>query len=117
MPQNLYLVFSKPPEGISAEEYDRWYDHHVRENIVSPGFTSAKRFAVDPVPDAPVPFSHLALYEYEGEDQSVWRADLTRRVETGEIVLPEWFGQIHFGSWDCKPIGQRVEPVRGGAGR
>ena len=25
MPPNLYLVLSKRPESVSAEEYDRWY--------------------------------------------------------------------------------------------
>ena len=38
MPKNLYLVFGKPPEGVSAAEFDRWYHGHVRENIVVPGF-------------------------------------------------------------------------------
>src|SRR2546428_13282 len=98
MPDNLYLVFSKPPEELSAAEYDRWYDHHVRENIVSPGFFSARRFAIQPAREEPVAFSHLALYEYGGE-MSRWRTDLTRRIETGEIVLPEWFGGIRFSSW------------------
>ena len=110
MPDNLYLVFSKPPAGVSAEEYDRWYDLHVRENIVSPGFLSARRYHVSTARDEP-PFSHLALYEYEGEMQT-WRTDLTRRIELREIVLPEWFGEITFGSWDCKPLTDRIEPVR-----
>jgi len=26
MTENLHLVFSKPPEAISDEEYNRWYD-------------------------------------------------------------------------------------------
>lgn len=116
MPRNLYLVFSKPPEGLPEAEYLAWYDAHARENIVSPGFLSATRYAVRPAREEPVPFSHLALYEYEGE-ASAWRADLTRRIEAGEIVLPEWFGEITFGSWECAPLGDRVEPERGGGGR
>ena len=109
---NLYLVFSKPPEGVSKEEYDRWYHAHVRENIVSPGFVSARRFALESVPQGPpIPFSHLALYEYEGS-MSTWRTDLTRRIEVGDVVLPEWFPQITFGSWSCTPIDERSEPVR-----
>jgi hypothetical protein len=111
MPDNLYLVLSKPPDGVSAEEYDRWYHHHVRENIVSPGFVSARRYAIEPTQEEPVRLSHLALYEYEG-DMSVWRTDLTRRIEAGEIVLPEWFGGIRFSSWNCIPLEDRVEPVR-----
>jgi hypothetical protein len=111
MADNLYLVLSKPPEGLPAEEYDRWYNLHVRENIVSPGFLSAKRFALEPAADEPVRYSHLALYEYEG-DMSVWRTDLTRRIEAGDVVLPEWFPQIRFSSWSCSPLSGRIEPVR-----
>jgi hypothetical protein len=108
--ENLYLVFSKPPDGVSAAEYDRWYDLHVRENIVSPGFVSARRFEVTPAREE-TPFTHLALYEYAGE-LSVWRTDLTRRIESGEIVLPDWFPQITFGSWSARPLTGRIEPVR-----
>ena len=111
MSENLYLVLSKPPAGLSAAEYDRWYDLHVRENIVSPGFVSATRYELEPSRDEPVPFSHLALYEYEG-DMSVWRTDLTRRIETGDVVLPEWFPEIHFSSWSARPLSGRIEPVR-----
>ena len=111
MSRNLYLVLSKPPDGLPPEEYDRWYDLHVRENIVSPGFLSAKRYAIEPSREEAVRYSHLALYEYEG-DMSVWREDLTRRIETGDVVLPEWFSGISFSSWSAQPIGDRVEPVR-----
>lgn len=112
MSKKLYLVFSKPPERVSEEEYQQWYHLHVRENIVSPGFLSAQRYGLTPVPESPpIPFSHLALYEYEGE-MSTWRTDLTKRIETGDIVLPEWFKDITFGSWDCVALEDRVEPVR-----
>lgn len=113
---NRYLVFSKPPEGLSASEYDRWYDLHVRENIVSPGFVSARRFAVTPATGTPGPFTHLALYEYAGE-MSTWRTDLTARIESREIVLPDWFPEIQFGSWDCRPLSGLIEPVRPATGR
>lgn len=113
MQKRLYLVFSKPPDSVSESEYHRWYDRHIRENIVSPGFLSAKRYAVRAVPDGSAPFTHLALYEYEGE-MSGWRTDLARRIESGEIVLPAFFSEIHFSSFDCTPLGERVEPVREG---
>jgi tRNA A37 threonylcarbamoyladenosine biosynthesis protein TsaE len=111
MAENLYLVLSKPPDGLPPEEYDRWYDLHVRENIVSPGFLSARRYAIEPSQDEAIRFSHLALYEYEG-DMGIWRSDLTRRIETGDVVLPEWFPQIRFSSWSAQPLGDRIEPVR-----
>jgi hypothetical protein len=111
MAPNLYLVLSKPPDGLPPEEYHRWYDLHVRENIVSPGFLGARRYALEPSQEERVVHRHLALYEYEG-DMSTWRTDLTRRIDSGEIVLPEWFPEITFSSWAATPLSDRIEPER-----
>jgi hypothetical protein len=114
MSSNLYLVFSRPPDGLPPEEFDRWYHHHVRENIATPGFTAGQRFAVRGVVPAgsdAAGFSHLALYEYDGDIMRL-RTALDERREAGEIVLPEWFPQIGFGTWDCTAIDDRVVPAR-----
>lgn len=111
MAPNLYLVFSKRPEDVSAEDYDRWYEAHAQENIESPRFLSARRYNLKPATGNPGPFEHLALYEYEGEMQE-WRTDLTRRIETGDVVLPPWFPQIQFGAWDCQPASGLLQPAR-----
>jgi hypothetical protein len=128
VPDNLYLVFSKPPDEVSGEEYDRWYDQHVRENIVVPGFLAARRFAVDPVivgsrtaprrfapasgdGGASVAYSHLAMYEFEGDIESL-RTALFERIESGETILPEWFDEIRFATWTCTSLGDRIEPGR-----
>jgi ketosteroid isomerase-like protein len=123
MPSSLYAVFSRPPEGLSFEDYSRWYEAHVAENIRTPGFRSAQRYAVQPVnagtgadpsrssvdPAAlGVMYSYLAIYELDSDLGDV-RADLARRVAQGEIVLPEWFKDISFGSWNCVPVGEPVE--------
>ena len=55
-----------------------------------------QRFALESAvaKDGPArPHTHLALYEYNG-DLARWRTDLEERIETGKIVLPEWFPQI-----------------------
>ena len=54
---------------------------------------------------------HLALYEYEG-DMSIWRTDLTRRIEEGDVVLPDFFKEIQFRSWNCTPVGDLLRPTR-----
>jgi tRNA A37 threonylcarbamoyladenosine biosynthesis protein TsaE len=108
MSKKLYLVFSRPPERISEEEYLRWYEDHARENIESPGFLSTRRYSVTPSRGHTKPLTHLALYEYEG-DSADWREDLDRRIETGEIELPEWFDEITFESWDCTALTDRIE--------
>jgi hypothetical protein len=52
---------------------------------------------------------HLSLYHYEG-DMAKWRTDLTRRIQTGDVVLPDWFKQIKFKSWSCSPLGGLLTP-------
>ena len=61
------------------------------------------------------PFEHLALYEFDGEMER-WRSDLTRRLESGDVVLPEWFPQIQFGSWECQPRSGLLQPKTHSAG-
>ena len=111
MSTNLYLVFSKRPEAVSASDYDRWYETHAQENIESPGFLNARRFELGQVNGTPAPYEHLAVYEYEGAMEQ-WRAGLNERIKTGAIVLPEWFPQIQFGSWDCQPRSGLLQPAR-----
>jgi hypothetical protein len=105
---NLYLVFSAAPEGVTGEEYDRWYHHHIRENLEAPGFVAGQRFRLTPSVGSEAPHQHLALYEFEG-DISRWRTNLDERIASGDIVLPEFFPKIRFGSWECTPIDERVE--------
>jgi hypothetical protein len=106
---NLYLVFSKRPEAISAADYDAWYEKHAQENIESPRFTSARRYEIAQVNGPPVPFEHLSVYEYEGPMEQ-WRTSLTSRIESGEVQLPGWFPQIQFGSWECSPLSGLLQP-------
>jgi hypothetical protein len=105
---NVYLVFSSPPEGVSEEEYDRWYHDHIRENLEAPGFVAGQRFRLTPARGSEETHTHLAYYEFEG-DISRWRDNLDSRIKSGDIVLPEFFPRINFGSWECTPIDERVE--------
>ena len=70
------------------------------------------RYALDPG-TRPLPggFSHLAMYEYAGDYAPIAKG-LEQRIAAGEIVLPEWFGEIGFGAVGCRPIDERAEPVR-----
>ena len=131
MPSNLYLVFGAPPAGVSQAEFDRWYHHHVRENIVVAGFQAGQRFAVEQTmsgqrvspgrfeSDAssasePLPYGHMAMYEYEGRSIDELRADLFERIESGETVLPAWFDKVRWMTWNCRAVDDRVLPVRPG---
>jgi hypothetical protein len=121
---NLYAVFSKPPDGVSWDEYNQWYALHAVENVQSQGFNGVQRYAVNPVvigsgvgpagssvDPLAVAYNHLAVFEFEGTIADV-RADLARRVHSREIVLPSWFDRVSFASWNCVPLGERVVPNR-----
>ncbi|HWL45222.1 MAG TPA: hypothetical protein VNQ73_19925 [Ilumatobacter sp.] len=111
MSRNVYAVFSRRPEGVSAEEYNAWYAHHARENVEVPGLLRAERFAATLTSGAEADKGsewHLALYEFEG-DPDTWRADLRRRRAAGEVDLPVWFDGVEFRSWVCIGVESGIE--------
>ena len=110
---NLYLVFSRKPDRISRDDYHEWYVKHAQENIESTGFVDAQRYVIREVEAGKEvgDEQHLALYHYEG-DMSIWRNDLTRRIEEGDVVLPDFFKEIEFRSWNCTPVGDLLKPTR-----
>ena len=112
MTNNLYLVFSQKPDHISHDEYHAWYVDHAQENIESPGFVNAQRYITQEIANSqPVgDEQHLVVYEYAG-DMARWRTDLTKRIQTGDVVLPDWFKQIKFASWSCTPTGGLLTPT------
>lgn len=109
MSKNIHVVFSKPPEWLSHDDYNGWYDFHLSEILASPGFMAARRFALDAIvgSDPPAVYDYLAMYEIEGEPAEVM-AELDSRVPS--MRLPEWFDQIRFASWNCFSLDDRIEP-------
>ena len=110
MTENLHLVFSKPPEAISDEEYNRWYDFHLGEILVVPGFVSARRYRLQTVKGDWTPSGHryLSAYEIEGDPRDVMN-ELDKEVASGRMQLPEWFPQITFASFNCHSHGNPAE--------
>jgi hypothetical protein len=110
MPGALHLVYSRRPDSVSEADYNRWYDFHLSEILAVPGFVSAQRFALstDVVETQnPIAFTHLALYEVEGEIPDVMKA-LWDDASQGAMQLPDWFDDIHFASWNASPLGEKV---------
>jgi hypothetical protein len=106
----LHLVFSRRPDAISEEDYNKWYDFHLSEILAVPGFVSARRYAL--APDVveernPVQFTHLSLYETEGDVDDVMKA-LWADSSQGGMDLPDWFKDVHFASWNASALGERV---------
>ena len=111
MSKNIHIVFSQPPERISDEEFNRWYDPHLDEILVVPGFVSAQRYRLEPAVSpsgGPLPYRFLSLYELDGDVGKIM-ADLDEEASSGRMDLPEWFPDIRFASWNCFALGGRVE--------
>lgn len=110
MPNEYYLVLSNPAEGVSDEEYDRWYDIHVRELVELPGFVAAERFSARFVlsRDAEPPtYRYATRYEIEGDFDAAIQG-LRRAVDTGELTIPDWLVDITSGGWRLTPKGAPV---------
>jgi hypothetical protein len=105
MPDHVHFVFSLPPEQVSREEYDAFYDRHIDEIVAGDGFTAARRYWLSPAsPERPnVEFAHVAIYRTDGTPAGAL-ATLAERQAAGEIFLPDWFSGIRFLSYDGRPL-------------
>jgi hypothetical protein len=105
----LYLVFSEPSERVSEEEFLAWYDRHLPEILETDGFESAQRYRVEAVvsnESGGPRYRYLVLWEIS-KDIETLRAELVKRSESGEIVLPDWFKETLYMTWTCMPVGGR----------
>ena len=103
---HMYLVFTKPPAGVSIPDFFDWYVTHMRENLTAEGFDAAWRYrlerdVVDPL--APADAVHAALYEVHGELPEL-RASLDRAEADGRVVFPAWFPGMRLACLDCYAI-------------
>jgi hypothetical protein len=123
--QSLHIVFSEPPEGVSDEEFNRWYDAHLYEILAVPGFVAARRFELEPVvSEREIPYRFVCVYEIDGDPADAIAAlenhgfgdkdsyVALKDVDAGILELPEWFERAHFASWNCRALGERVTEVR-----
>ncbi|HLK44858.1 MAG TPA: hypothetical protein VKT18_02665 [Acidimicrobiales bacterium] len=112
MPDHEYLVLSKPPEGVGADEYNAWYDRHMREILELPGFVSAQRSALTlrGHRGEALPYEYLVRYGIDGDlDETL--AGLRRAVDAGELHFPEWFPKIRTAGFHAVPVTDVVREV------
>ena len=121
MSKNLHIVFSERPDDVSDEEFNRWYDAHLHEILRARGFVSVQRYRLDPVVGDAGSYRYLAVYSIEGDPDDALAAlaaqgmgsqdsyTALKEVDTGELELPEWFERAGFASWNCTPLGARVD--------
>jgi hypothetical protein len=112
MADHELLVLSRPPNDVSDETYNEWYDGHVREILALPGFVAAERLSLGFVSASTEPatrFTFLTRYETAGAFEDAWR-ELRAAVDGGRMTIPDWFGGVESQGWRCTPIGERVAP-------
>jgi len=120
----LQLVLSKVPADTPDDEFNSWYDAHLPEILSIPGFAAATRFRLRPAvvnPDAEMPYDYLTVYELDGDLEHIMKemerlglvskesyVDLKEVSDQGP-QLPPWWDGVRFASWNCVPIGERVQ--------
>jgi hypothetical protein len=102
--ENLFAVFSTPPDEVGENEFNEWYDLHVREIVEVPHVVAARRFAVKTRrgDEAPAHYRYLSLYELDSDVDTAKEA-LERGAD--RRTRPAWFGGIRFSSWKCTGLG------------
>jgi hypothetical protein len=104
-----HIVFSRRPQAVTDEQYDRWYETRISQLRGVPGMTSAARYEVVPALDEPAEpdrFTRAAIFEIEATAPDAVAA-LAAELSSG-TNLPDWFEDIHVGSWLAYPVGQRI---------
>ncbi len=101
MAENVYLVFSKPPEEMSLAAFGEWYEQHVRDILTVDGFVAARRFVFQAVTGdtSPTMYSHLALYVIEGDPHAAME-----RLAAAGVPHPEWFDRGRWASFYGHPL-------------
>jgi hypothetical protein len=98
----VFLVLSEPPAGLPPEEYERWYEEHVREVLDVPGFVGAERYALRFVRSSSgdrVPFSYLTRYEISGDFDAAMAA-LRAAVDGGRMSFPDWYPGVSSAGFE-----------------
>jgi hypothetical protein len=126
MATTLHIVFSKRPDDVSDEEFNKWYDLHLDEVLEVPGFVAVQRFRLAPVVtdrDTSTPWDYLALWEVDGDPDVAIEEQAKMGLSTkasyvaykearGGPPLPEWWDRVRFASWNSVAIGERVESAK-----
>lgn len=86
MARHILVTMSTPAAG-REDEFNAWYDEHIRELVAVEGWESAQRYKFEGTqndPDQAAPGTHLAIYEFDGDPSEVL-ARAVAKSEAGEI--------------------------------
>ena len=89
--------------GLSAREFNDWYDIHVRKVFEVPGFVSAQRSAnaVRGGRGEAFEYEYLVRYGIDG-DLDAALAALREAVDGGRLYFPEWFARIRTAGFEAR---------------
>jgi hypothetical protein len=109
MADHEYIVLSKPPEGVGAQEFNEFYDIHMREILEVPGFVSAQRSALTLRGSRGEAFGYeyLVRYGIDGALDATLTA-LREAVNSGRMYFPDWFPQIRTAGFEVRAITETI---------
>lgn len=96
MSDTKMIVLSEPPEGVSAEDFNAWYEVHTGEVLRLPGFRSVQRFAMSFLRSSsgePVGYGYLTMYDIDGEFDAAFQS-LREAVDSGRMYFPDWYDGV-----------------------
>lgn len=119
MTRYVHLVFSDPPAGVSDEEFNAWYDEHVKEILSVDGWVTATRYRVEGVVSADTTGGYRFLSRYEldcppaeaianleASGMGNKRAYAENKPDGDALPVPDWFPDIRFASWNLAQVGE-----------
>jgi hypothetical protein len=119
MAKQYYLVWTQPPEGVSDQEFNDWYEVHVSEVLALRGFVSAERFVLRmrrSTSESPAKYSFGIRYEIEGDFEEAWRR-LRQVADSGGMFSTSWSEDILSIGWQATLIGPKVVAAHDETGR
>ena len=114
MARTLRIVFSRRPQVVQEEQFDRWYTAHISQVRGVPGVVAATRYDLVPALDEPAEpdrFTTAAIYELEAGAPEAAAAIAAGR-SADDTGLPGWLAEIRISSWLAEPLGPRIERDR-----
>ena len=108
--RTLFVVFTKPVDGME-DEYNKWYDEvHVHDVVKVPGVESAQRYdlAHPGSGDGEPAHRYLAVYEIEGDPAAAMN-EMMARFQTDQMPISDALDLPAASMAVWAPRGPRIE--------
>ena len=111
MPEAVYLVFTRPPEGVDAEAFEQWHDANARRVLNEPAVQAMRCFTMAPDVGtiSPIMYTHMALYK--GPDTPADASPFLGQPPA-EASAPGWASDVRTASFYGYALDEPVELAR-----